>query len=142
MDLHIKTVTYTSFASLDLTARDLVEIHQAAKRLNALDGITGLLIFNGTRFLQIIEGDEAAIDELIERLRRDRRHSAFEIRDARFVGQRAFPDWSMELVQVNASYLLACDEITAALPRNLPARVSGLIHKMVKSIATPLSMPE
>jgi hypothetical protein len=135
-------VTYTSLARLDLTTSDLIEIHETAKRLNALDGISGLLIFNGSRFLQIVEGDEAAIDDLIERLRRDDRHSALEIRDIRFVERRAFPDWSMELVEVNAGHLIASEEIDASLPDNLPDEIEGLIHKMARKIATPLSMPE
>ena len=138
----IKTVSYTSLARLDLTAGDLIEIHQTAKRLNALDGITGFLIFNGTRFLQIIEGDEAAIDDLIERLRRDDRHSSVEIRDCRYVERRAFADWSMELVQVNAGYLAAKEEIEASLPCDLPTNTNGLIHNMVRRISTPLWMPE
>ena len=139
--MRIKTVTYTSLARLDLTAADLLEIHQTAKRLNALDGITGLLIFNGSRFLQIIEGDEAAIDDLIERLRRDDRHSAVGLRDTRYADHRAFPDWSMELVEVNAGHLMASEEIESALPDDLPSDINGLIHKMAKKIATPLSMP-
>ena len=140
--LLIKTMSYTSLARLDLTAGDLIQIHETAKRLNALDGISGLLIFNGTRFLQIIEGDEAAIDDLVERLRRDDRHSGVEIRDCRYVEHRAFSDWAMELVQVNAGYLAAKEEIEASLPGDLPTDISGLIHNMVRKISTPLSMPE
>ena len=54
--MDLKSLTYTSFARLDLTAEDLVAIHRTARELNALDGVTGLLIYNGTNFLQIIEG--------------------------------------------------------------------------------------
>jgi len=67
--LQLKTLTYTSRARLDLSAQDLADIHESARHLNALDGITGLLVFDGTRFLQIIEGSEEAIDDLVERLR-------------------------------------------------------------------------
>jgi hypothetical protein len=111
-------------------------------RLNALVGVTGLLIFNGSRFLQIIEGPEQAIDALIERLRRDDRHSAFELRDSRFVACRAFPDWSMELLQVSAGQMLAGSEIEAKLPTDLPPEIRALIQNMARKIATPLSMPE
>ena len=54
--LKLKTLTYTSRARLDLSSGDLADIHEAARHLNALDGITGLLVFDGVRFLQIIEG--------------------------------------------------------------------------------------
>ena len=99
----VKSLTYTSLARLDLAADDLEAIHRIARNANALDGITGLLIFNGTHFLQIIEGQPQAIDELVEKLRRDPRHSGVEIRDQRMVEARSFPDWSMELVRVSAS---------------------------------------
>ena len=62
--MDLKSLTYTSFASLDLGREDLEAIHRAARDLNALEGNTGVLIFNGTHFLQIIEGDEAAIQHL------------------------------------------------------------------------------
>ena len=56
-------------ARLDLSEAELNDIRQTARHLNALDGVTGLLLFDGTRFLQIIGGGEAAIDILVERLR-------------------------------------------------------------------------
>ena len=49
--MDLKSLTYTSLAKLDLTAEDLNAIHRTARELNSLDGITGLLVFNGTHFL-------------------------------------------------------------------------------------------
>ena len=83
----LKTVTYTSRARLDLTSQDLTDIHETARHFNALDGITGLLIFNGVHFLQIVEGALVAIDSLMERLWLDDRHSALEVRDERLIDQ-------------------------------------------------------
>ena len=81
--MSLRSVTYTSLARLDLQAAELEAIHDTARRENAARGITGLLIFNGTHFLQIIEGAPDAIDELVDRLRRDPRHSGVEVRDER-----------------------------------------------------------
>ena len=139
--MELKTLTYTSLARLDLTASDLADIHATARRLNALDGVTGLLIFNGRRFLQVIEGAESAIDDLVARLRADDRHSAFEIRDERYVEERAFPDWSMELVRVSALYFEARDEIEKILPGSLSPAVRELILDMSRKIAAPVEMP-
>src|SRR5687768_10302885 len=111
----LTSVTYTSLARLDLQPSDLEDIHRTAREVNSLEGITGLLVFNGTHFLQIVEGSETAIDELVQRLRRDPRHTGFEIRDQRKVGGRSFPDWSMELVRVNASYFQARDTLADRL---------------------------
>jgi hypothetical protein len=134
--MKLTSVTYTSLARLDLQASDLEDIHRTAREVNALEGITGLLVFNGTHFLQIVEGSETAIDELVERLRRDQRHTGFEIRDQRKVEERSFPDWSMELVRVNASYFQARDVIADRLPDTVPEAIQARLFRMTELIST------
>lgn len=133
--MRLKTLTYTSRARLDLSDRDLADIHQTARHLNALDGITGLLLFDGSRFLQIIEGSEAAIDNLVDRLRQDSRHSAFEVRDERSVERRSFADWSMELLRVSAGYKDAREEVATILPADVAEPVRELILRMSGGMA-------
>jgi hypothetical protein len=53
--VQLKPITYTSLARLHFTEGDLSDIHQTARHLNALDGATGLLLFDGRRFMQIIK---------------------------------------------------------------------------------------
>ena len=134
--MRLKTLTYTSRARLDLRDDELSDIHQTARHLNALDGVTGLLLFDGSRFLQIIEGSEGAIDNLVERLRLDRRHSAFEVRDERFVDRRSFEDWSMELLRVSAGYKAAREEVATILPAAVAAPVRDMILRMSGEMAT------
>lgn len=133
--MQLKSLTYTSHARLDLSDRDLNDILQTARHLNALDGVTGLLIYDGVRFLQIIEGAEAAIDDLLQRLLRDPRHSALEVRDERFVEARSFSDWSMELVRVSAGYRDAETEIAARLPEDVDPGVRDLVLRMTGELA-------
>jgi len=135
----LKSLTYTSLARLDLEADDLEAIHRTARNANALDGITGLLIFNGTHFLQIIEGQPQAIDELVEKLRRDPRHSGVEIRDERMVEARSFPDWSMELVRVSASYFEAKDTVAERLPAATSTEVRDRVIRMTETISGTVS---
>jgi hypothetical protein len=130
------TVTYTSLARLDLQDADLEDIHRSARDHNALDGVTGLLVFNGTHFLQIIEGSEQAIEDLLERLRKDQRHTGFEIRDRRKVEARSFPDWSMEMVRVRASYFEARDTIADRIPEAVPEAIKARLFRMTELIST------
>jgi len=134
--MNLTSLTYTSLARLDLDSSDLEDIHRTARELNALDGITGLLVFNGTHFLQIIEGAKDAINELVERLRLDRRHSGFEIRDQHSIDARSFPDWSMELVRVSASYFPARDTIAERLPETVPEGIRCRLFRMTELIST------
>src|SRR5690349_18013574 len=133
--MDLKSLTYTSRAKLDLSADDLHDIHRTARELNSIDGITGLLVFNGTHFLQIVEGAEAAIDDLVARLRRDPRHSGLEVRDERRVEARSFPDWSMELVRVNASYFEARESIEDRIPASIAADVRDRLFRMTEQIS-------
>jgi hypothetical protein len=134
--MDLTSLTYTSLARLDLQTSDLEDIHRTARELNALDGITGLLVFNGTHFLQIVEGSRDAIDDLLERLRRDRRHSGLEVRDERRIEARSFPDWSMELVRVNSSYFKARDTIADRLPASVPEAIQLRLFRMTELIST------
>jgi hypothetical protein len=134
--MDLTSLTYTSLARLDLQISDLEDIHRSARELNALDGITGLLIFNGTHFLQIVEGAHDAIDDLVARLRRDTRHSGLEIRDERKISARSFPGWSMELVRVNAGYFDARDTIADRLPDTVPEEIQLRLFRMTELIST------
>lgn len=138
--MSLKSLTYTSLAAFDLTERDVADIHRTAVQLNALEGITGLLIFNGTHFLQVVEGAGHAVDDLIERLRRDPRHDGLEIRDERIVDERMFGDWNMELVRVETSYSEARETLDRVLPDALPEPVSERIHKMTEAISGTVTL--
>ena len=134
--MSLKSLTYTSLARLDLQASDLEAIHRTAREVNALEGISGLLIFNGTHFLQIIEGAPDAIDELLDRLRRDPRHNGLEVRDEQQVERRSFPDWSMELVRVKAGYFEARETIADRLPDTVPEEIQLRLFRMTELIST------
>jgi hypothetical protein len=134
--MNLTSLTYTSLARLDLDSSDLEDIHRTALQTNALEGITGLLVFNGTHFLQIIEGAPNVIDDLVQRLRQDPRHSGFEVRDQHAIEARSFPDWSMELVRVSSSYFSARDTIAERLPDSVPEAIRLRLFRMTELIST------
>jgi len=133
--MDLKSLTYTSLARLDLGPDDLEAIHRTARELNALDGITGLLVFNGTHFLQIVEGAQPAIDDLLGRLKGDPRHTGIEVRDERSIEARSFPDWSMELVRVSSSYFEAKDAIQDRVPETVTVDVRDRLFRMTELIS-------
>lgn len=133
--MQFKRVAYTSLAALDLTEQQLLDIHSVARDLNGLDGISGLLIFNGTHFLQWIEGPPQAIDDLLVRLKRDPRHDGFEVREEAMVDERLFGDWTMELVRVRGQRLDAREDLEAVLPPGMPEPISERILTMAERVA-------
>jgi hypothetical protein len=133
--MRIKSLTYVSKARPGLRDDDIAAIHHIALDLNVLDGITGLLIYNGERFLQIVEGAEDAVDDLLRRLLADPRHSELTVVDERFIGQPQFPDWSMKLAKVSVGYLQARDDIVRELPGDLPHEVEQRVLELTVSIS-------
>ena len=131
-----KTLTYTSEARSGVDADELERILRSAMTLNPLDGITGLLVFNGRAFVQIVEGAPDAIDHLVERLKADPRHVDFTIRDERLVDARSFPDWSMSLVRVSVGRFEARDDIERALPPSVSPATRSLVHDMTDLISS------
>lgn len=71
------------------------EILLVSHRRNAADGITGMLISNGVWFVQVLEGDEAAVEACYARIEKDARHHRPTVRLRKPVPERAFSRWSM-----------------------------------------------
>lgn len=71
-------------------------IVKQARRLNADAGITGVLGFDGERFVQYAEGPPDAIRTLITALVSDDRHVDFTVKaQGHGVPDRRFSDWQM-----------------------------------------------
>jgi len=92
----MKQILYASVsARADGKAADIDGILQMSRHNNALDGIRGLLWTDGYRFLQVIEGDDDAIDACYARIRADDRHTAITTLIERPIDERQFGYWTL-----------------------------------------------
>lgn len=91
----MKRILYISTARAPLSPAELERLLIHARRKNAAAGVTGLLVVGGRRFLQVLEGPEAAVDATYERIARDPRHFALVKLGEKAVDERAFAQWSM-----------------------------------------------
>ena len=66
-----------------------------SRRNNDAVGVTGLLYTDGTRFLQVLEGEGAAVTATFERIRADARHHAVVVLSDKAVAERSFGRWAM-----------------------------------------------
>ena len=95
-------MTYTSNFSRPLTRSEINAIGEHSARRNAEFGITGVLLTLGSIFFQIIEGGDEAIDDLYGRVVRDDRHTDIVcLRTEADVEDRLFPEWSMNVVDLD-----------------------------------------
>lgn len=66
-----------------------------SRRNNARVNVTGLLLFNGKRFLQILEGAPAQVEATYDRILTDDRHFALVKLSERQIAEREFGGWDM-----------------------------------------------
>ena len=93
-------VTYLSRSTEPLSADALLTLLSQCHRNNTARGLTGMLLFGNGTFLQSIEGDEVAVDALLDRIAVDPRHTALKILRRETITNRQFADWSMGFERV------------------------------------------
>ncbi len=132
--VELKCLTYTSWARPGLGAEQVDAILASARINNPVDGISGLLIFNGTAFMQILEGSASAVDDLARQLATDPRHSNMSIRDEREVTERRFPDWTMAYLELKDEKFVGDAAVERALRRDLPESIRNLMRGLVHNV--------
>lgn len=92
---------YVSQAVSSLEYSDLVDILQKSERNNKVVGITGMLSFGDSMFLQVLEGSRRTVSQTYNRILLDKRHVNAELIDFSEIEHRDFGVWSMKVVQID-----------------------------------------
>lgn len=94
----IHAIAYTSEAvpGFDLYAAD--DLARGAAEFNMQAGVTGLLLFDGARFLQYLEGPEDGIAVAYSRVQNSKRHTRIVELGKAHTGRRHFPYWAMRML--------------------------------------------
>ena len=89
-------IVYTSTATEDFSTPDLRKLLLDARVRNRALGVSGMLVFHDRTFLQALEGEQRAVNEIFASIVSDRRHRDIDVlhRGPGF-DQRVFGDWSM-----------------------------------------------
>ncbi len=108
----LRAIAYASRAPPDLSAECLHRLVEDAARFNKLAGVTGVLLRDGERFLQYIEGPPDGIESVYERFLQAASHIDTTGLARGRLGQRQFPYWPMRSLPVDASMLrqLSCSD--------------------------------
>lgn len=111
---------YVSAATADLSQTDLSRLMEQSRLYNARHGITGVLLYHRREFMQLIEGDEAEIRTLFERICVDERHQQVDKMWEGPIAERNCADWAMGLVAGG-------DDLLRGRPGYEPLLAQGLI---------------
>jgi len=93
---------YVSRPSGPIGSHELVQIVDSCRRNNEQTGITGMLAFSGTHFLQLLEGSELEVERTFARIEHDRRHADIRVLGRAPIHARSFGTWSMGFAGMSA----------------------------------------
>ncbi|HCT26858.1 MAG TPA: blue light sensor protein [Stenotrophomonas sp.] len=145
----IRAVVYASEASpaiakdkLGQSDGKLDAIVDDACRFNRAAGVTGVLLFDGERFLQYLEGPEDGLTVAYSRVLGARSHSAMvELQRGR-AGQRRLPFWPMRWLPVEPDELrtLAHADWTGFKQRGRAEAVNATAVDLLKELVGRYAM--
>lgn len=134
----LSTIIYRSHLCDDVPLKSLVELAAKANKINELHGVTGILLFNGTHFFQVLEGEEESVCKIYNRIcTDDRHHNVVELmRD--YAPSRRFGNAGMELFDLRkydeASVLQAVlDKCTSKYQLNYDDRALQFLRTFVEA---------
>lgn len=91
---------YVSRPRAGITAPEVHRIVGTSQMNNRRRGVTGLLVYDGHSFAQVLEGEPAALDELMARIGADDRHGQVQVLKRELdAPARRFGAWAMHLLE-------------------------------------------
>ena len=113
---------YGSAAVRPLTQPDLAELLRLARANNARLGITGMLVYHDGSFLRVLEGPQAAVQVLVEKISRDDRHSTLIVFSKGLNEARESGEWSIAFHAPTAEQVAAIGgfrQLTSLAPEDI-----------------------
>jgi hypothetical protein len=93
--MKFRRIIYKSQAILTFNKRKLLDLLHESRSYNSIDNITGLLMHKEGFFLQVFEGEPSVIENLLNRILNDTRHTKIEVVQDCPANNRLFSNWTM-----------------------------------------------
>ncbi|WP_341907586.1 BLUF domain-containing protein [Polaromonas sp. YR568] len=97
---------YVSRAAGPQTGTVSTSILSVAQTNNRKNGITGVLCQGQGLYLQVLEGQRSAVNQLYAAILNDKRHHDVELLQLEEITTRRYPDWSMAHVELSDQDLM------------------------------------
>src|SRR5690349_14199919 len=95
MHLALFHLVYVSSAVEPFSDAELLRLLERSRAKNAAVNVSGMLLYEGGTFMQVLEGEEPAVREVHDRITRDPRHCGLLTLLQGPIEKRAFSEWSM-----------------------------------------------
>lgn len=96
--MNMVRLMYVSKVEEDFDPSELDDILRDARERNTREDMTGLLFFTTSHFVQYIEGDSKAVNELYRDLMSDTRHTDLSLLVYGSIDKRMFASWKMAYI--------------------------------------------
>lgn len=116
--MNLRAIAYISTAVSGLTSADIDKLLVDARAHNAIAGVTGILLYDGTHFFQYFEGPDEGVERIYNRIRASRMHVDIKELHSYPIERTYFTQWNMGCKEVDDSVLQKlstqqwCREIT------------------------------
>lgn len=95
MTAGLLSILYSSSAVEPFDDERLLALLRQSRANNERHALTGMLLYRGGRFVQVLEGPESAVREVVERIGRDPRHTKMRMLFEEPITERQFAAWTM-----------------------------------------------
>jgi hypothetical protein len=143
----LSTVVYSSRALIPFSDRELQNLMQTAQARNRQERVTGVLLYDNSRFFQWLEGPAQGVERIMSSIRNDRRHADVRMVAERMSTSRRFGGWDMKLAARGADSAVWQGD-TLEPPREIiedlhrqPELAPTLLVKLVPSLADLAESP-
>lgn len=118
----LKQLVYVSKPTTEMPLSEVRALLVKARINNHFKDISGILLFDGETFLQVLEGPQDAVLPLFDKIAQDPRHTQVEALFQRGIVERDFDGWSMGLAHIDGDHM-----------RSLPGLVDPSKARMILS---------
>jgi hypothetical protein len=94
-------ILYLSQSAHDLADQQVQLILESSRRNNPGLGLTGVLVYGGGLFIQVLEGPDNSVLRMYSKILDDKRHGDCQIVHISPTNERIFQKWSMGVIKSN-----------------------------------------
>ena len=135
---------YASRATETVRPETLTAILKKSTQNNPGVGVTGVLCFSGSIYLQVLEGGRSQVSKLYNRIAQDPRHTDVVLLRYEEIDERSFAGWSMGQVnmgRLNTALLLKYSETEVLDPYAVSGKVSMALFNELVATASVMCLP-
>ena len=135
---------YASRAAEPVRPETLNAILKKSTHNNPDAGVTGVLCFSGSIFLQVLEGGRSQVSRLYNRIAQDPRHADVVLLSYEEIEERSFAGWSMgqvNMARLNPALLLKYSEAAVLDPYAVSGKVSMALFNELVATASVMCLP-